>query len=182
MWVVDIHSLALLAVNAATCKYYGYTREQLLTMTVIGFEALLRWEHPQRGLVAPGEFIPIAEESGLIVDVGERVLRQACAEAASWRRPLQIAVNVSASQFRLFRVWCTPSCLRSGFARAKFELEITEGVLTENVSRATSMLRGLKARGVGIALDDFGMRYSSLSYLESFPLDRLRSIERPLKT
>ena len=143
---------------------------------IIGFEALVRWEHPQRGLVTPGKFIPIAEESGLIVDVGEWVQRQACAEAASWRRPLQIAVNVSAAQFRRGNLQGVVHAilLETGLCPTRLELEITEGVLIENVSRATSMLRGLKALGVRIALDDFGMGYSSLSYLESFPLDRIK--------
>jgi diguanylate cyclase (GGDEF)-like protein/PAS domain S-box-containing protein len=143
---------------------------------ILGFEALVRWQHPQRGLVAPAEFIPIAEESGLIVDVGEWVLRQACAEAASWRQPLQIAVNVSAAQFRRGNLQGVVHSilLETGLCPTRLELEITEGVLIENVSRATSILRGLKALGVRIALDDFGMGYSSLSYLESFPLDRIK--------
>jgi diguanylate cyclase (GGDEF)-like protein/PAS domain S-box-containing protein len=143
---------------------------------IIGFEALVRWQHPQRGLIAPTEFIPIAEESGLIVDVGEWVLRQACTEAASWCRPLQIAVNVSAAQFRRGNLQGVVHSilLESGLCPTRLELEITEGVLIENVSRATSILRGLKALGVRIALDDFGMGYSSLSYLESFPLDRIK--------
>jgi diguanylate cyclase (GGDEF)-like protein/PAS domain S-box-containing protein len=143
---------------------------------IIGFEALVRWQHPQRGLVAPAEFIPIAEESGLIVDVGEWVLRQACAEAASWCRPLQIAVNVSAAQFRRGNLQGVVHSilLETGLCPTRLELEITEGVLIENVSRATSILRGLKALGVRIALDDFGIGYSSLSYLESFPLDRIK--------
>jgi diguanylate cyclase (GGDEF)-like protein/PAS domain S-box-containing protein len=143
---------------------------------IIGFEALVRWQHPQRGLVMPEEFIPIAEESGLIVDVGEWVLRQACAQAACWCRPLQIAVNVSAAQFRRGNLQGVVHSilLETGLCPTRLELEITEGVLIENFSRATSMLRGLKALGVRIALDDFGMGYSSLSYLESFPLDRIK--------
>jgi len=143
---------------------------------VIGFEALVRWQHPQRGIVPPAEFIPIAEETDLIVGIGEWVLREACREAASWQRPLQVAVNVSAIQFRRGNLQqMVDSVLReSGISPARLELEITEGVLIENVARATQMLKGLKGLGVSIALDDFGTGYSSLSYLQSFPLDRIK--------
>jgi len=143
---------------------------------VIGFEALVRWQHPQRGIVPPAEFIPIAEETDLIVEIGEWVLREACREAASWPKPLQVAVNVSAIQFRRGNLQqLVDSVLRdSGISPARLELEITEGVLIENVGRATLMLKGLKGLGVSIALDDFGTGYSSLSYLQSFPLDRIK--------
>jgi diguanylate cyclase (GGDEF)-like protein/PAS domain S-box-containing protein len=143
---------------------------------VIGFEALVRWQHPQRGIVPPAEFIPIAEETDLIVEIGEWVLREACREAASWQQPLQVAVNVSAIQFRRGNLQqMVDSVLRdSGIPPARLELEITEGVLIENVARATLMLKGLKGLGVSIALDDFGTGYSSLSYLQSFPLDRIK--------
>jgi diguanylate cyclase (GGDEF)-like protein/PAS domain S-box-containing protein len=151
---------------------------------IIGFEALVRWEHPQRGLVAPGEFIPIAEESGLIVEVGEWVLHQACAEAASWRRPLQIAVNVSAAQFRRGNLQGVVHAilLETGLCPTRLELEITEGVLIENVSRATSMLRGLKALGVRIALDDFGRDIHRCLTWNRFHSTGLRSIEPSLQT
>jgi len=143
---------------------------------IIGFEALARWQHPERGSVPPGEFIPIAEESDLIVEIGEWVLREACREAASWPRPLQIAVNVSAVQFRRGNLRHTVHAilLETGLPPDRLELEITEGVLIENVSRTASILRSLKALGVRIALDDFGTGYSSLSYLQSFPLDRIK--------
>lgn len=143
---------------------------------VIGFEALVRWQHPQRGIVLPTEFIPIAEETDLIVEIGEWVLREACREAASWQQPLQVAVNVSAIQFRRGNLQqMVDSVLReSGISPARLELEITEGVLIENVARAALMLKGLKGLGVSIALDDFGTGYSSLSYLQSFPLDRIK--------
>jgi diguanylate cyclase (GGDEF)-like protein/PAS domain S-box-containing protein len=143
---------------------------------VIGFEALVRWQHPQRGVVPPAEFIPIAEETDLIVEIGEWVLREACREAASWQQPLQVAVNVSAIQFRRGNLQqLVNSVLReSGISPARLELEITEGVLIENVARAALMLKGLKGLGISIALDDFGTGYSSLSYLQSFPLDRIK--------
>jgi diguanylate cyclase (GGDEF)-like protein/PAS domain S-box-containing protein len=144
--------------------------------TFIGFEALARWHHPQRGCVPPGEFIPIAEESGLIIEIGEWVLREACREASSWPRSLQVAVNVSAVQFRRGNLQhLVQTILReTGILPTQLELEITEGVLIENVERATAMLQGLNELGVRIALDDFGTGYSSLSYLQSFPLDRIK--------
>jgi EAL domain-containing protein (putative c-di-GMP-specific phosphodiesterase class I) len=126
--------------------------------------------------VPPAEFIPIAEEGGLIVEIGEWVLRQACREAASWPRPLQVAVNVSAVQFRRSDLHAVIHAilLETGLAPSRLELEITEGVLIENLSRAASTLGSLKALGVRIALDDFGTGHSSLSYLQSFPLDRIK--------
>jgi len=144
--------------------------------TIVGFEALARWRHPQRGLVSPAEFIPVAEESGLIIEIGEWVLREACREAASWPLPMRVAVNVSAIQFRRGQLQQTVHglLLESGLAPERLELEITEGVLIENVSRAAAILRNLKSLGIRIALDDFGTGYSSLSYLQSFPLDRIK--------
>jgi diguanylate cyclase (GGDEF)-like protein/PAS domain S-box-containing protein len=142
----------------------------------IGFEALLRWRHPTRGLVPASEFIPLAEESGLIVPIGEWVLREACREAASWDSELRIAVNVSAVQFRRDSLEALLRELlhETGIAAARLELEITEGVLIEDVTRTSSVLQSLKTLGVRIALDDFGTGYSSLSYLEAFPLDRIK--------
>jgi diguanylate cyclase (GGDEF)-like protein/PAS domain S-box-containing protein len=143
---------------------------------IIGFEALVRWQHPRRGTVTPAEFIPIAEESDLIVEIGEWVLREACREAASWNDKLQVAVNVSAIQFRRGDLQGVVRTVlhESGIPPARLELEITEGVLIENVARAASMLNALKILGVRIALDDFGTGYSSLSYLPSLPLDRIK--------
>ncbi len=142
----------------------------------VGFEALVRWQCPKRGMVAPGTFIPIAEESSLIISVGEWVLRKACREAASWPQPLTIAVNVSPVQFHNGDL---PSLVHSilletGLAPARLELEITEGVLINDFSHAVSILRRLKALGVQIALDDFGTGYSSLSYLHSFAFDKIK--------
>ena len=156
--------------------FLEYQPQRHSNAAIIGFEALVRWRHPQRGLIPPGEFIPIAEESDLIIDIGEWVLREACREAASWSEGLQVSVNVSAIQFRRGNLQqLVGSVLReSGLAPDRLELEITEGVLIENVSRAASMLKGLKALGIRVALDDFGTGYSSLSYLQSFPLDRIK--------
>jgi predicted signal transduction protein with EAL and GGDEF domain len=144
--------------------------------SITGFEALLRWHHPVHGLVSPGDFIPIAEESGLIIELGEWVLRQACMEAATWQRPLRVSVNVSAVQFRRgdLQSLVHAVLIETGLAPERLELEITEGVLIENLSRAAAVLRNLKALGIRIALDDFGTGYSSLSYLQSFPLDHIK--------
>jgi diguanylate cyclase (GGDEF)-like protein/PAS domain S-box-containing protein len=143
---------------------------------VIGFEALLRWHNPQRGMVSPATFIPVAEESGLIMQIGEWVLREACREAASWSHPLQIAVNLSPVQFRHGDLpgLVHSVLLETGLAPTRLELEITEGVLVEDFGRGISILRRLKTLGVRIAMDDFGTGYSSLSYLQSFPFDKIK--------
>jgi diguanylate cyclase (GGDEF)-like protein/PAS domain S-box-containing protein len=143
---------------------------------VIGFEALARWHNPQRGMVPPATFIPVAEESGLIMQIGEWVLREACREAAGWSHPLQIAVNLSPIQFRHGDLpgLVHSVLLETGLAPTRLELEITEGVLVEDFGRSLSILRRLKTLGVRIAMDDFGTGYSSLSYLQSFPFDKIK--------
>ncbi len=143
---------------------------------IIGFEALIRWNHPTRGLVPPAAFIPVAEEGGLIIGIGEWVLREVCREAASWPRPLQISANLSPVQFQHGDL---PSLVHSilletGLAASRLELEITENALIGDQPRALSILRRLKALGVRIAMDDFGTGYSSLSYLQSFPFDKIK--------
>jgi len=143
---------------------------------VIGFEALARWLHPVRGFVSPGDFIPLAEESGLIVEMGEWILREACREAASWPIPLQIAVNLSPAQFMHGDLvgLVHSILLETGLAPGRLELEITEGVLIEDFDRGLALLRRLKALGVRISMDDFGSGYSSLSYLQAFPFDKIK--------
>lgn len=147
-----------------------------MTRKVYGFEALLRWRHPSRGVVGPEEFIPIAEESGLIVDIGQWVLREACREAASWTQPLTISVNVSPIQFRHgdLSACVHAILLETGLSPGRLEIEVTEGVLVHDFSRALSQLRKLKNLGIRIAMDDFGTGYSSLSYLQAFPFDTLK--------
>jgi diguanylate cyclase (GGDEF)-like protein/PAS domain S-box-containing protein len=143
---------------------------------ITGFEALVRWHHPRHGLVPPSTFIPLAEESGLIITLGEWILRTACREAASWPRPLHIAINLSPVQFRhgdLPRL-VHQILLETGLASSRLELEITEGVLIGDFTRAVAVLRRLKGFGVRIAMDDFGTGYSSLSYLQSFPFDKMK--------
>jgi EAL domain-containing protein (putative c-di-GMP-specific phosphodiesterase class I) len=129
-----------------------------------------------RGQVSPAEFIPIAEESGLIVEMGEWILRQACREAASWPKPLQIAVNLSPAQFMHGDVvgLVHSILIETGLAPSRLELEITEGVLIEDFDRGLALLRRLKSLGVRISMDDFGSGYSSLSYLQAFPFDKIK--------
>src|SRR6195952_3270602 len=146
------------------------------TSEVIGFEALARWQHPLRGFVSPADFIPLAEESGLIVEMGQWILREACREAASWPLPMQIAVNLSPAQFMHGDVVSLVHSilLETGLAPDRLELEITEGVLIEDFDRGLALLRRLKALGVRISMDDFGSGYSSLSYLQAFPFDKIK--------
>ena len=153
-----------------------YQPQVRMTGEMIGFEVLARWQCPKRGMVSPGTFIPIAEENGLIIPLGEWVLRAACCEAASWPRPLTIAVNISPIQFHhgdLPRL-VHSILLETGLAPSRLELEITEGVFINDFSHGVSILRRLKSLGVQIALDDFGTGYSSLSYVHSFPFDKIK--------
>ncbi len=146
------------------------------SLAIEGFEALLRWQHPERGRISPGEFVPVAEESGLIVPLGRWVLQSACAEAASWPVPRRVAVNLSPAQFkqRDLAQMVGQILKDTGLAAPRLELEITEGILIDDSARALVILGELKALGVRIALDDFGTGYSSLSYLRRFPFDKLK--------
>src|SRR5712664_1821744 len=150
--------------------------QTVASSAVIGFEALARWLHPVRGFVPPADFIPLAEESGLIVEMGEWILREACREAASWSMPLQIAVNLSPAQFMHGDLvgLVHSILLETGLSPGRLELEITEGVLIEDFDRGLALLRRLKALGVRISMDDFGSGYSSLSYLQAFPFDKIK--------
>jgi diguanylate cyclase (GGDEF)-like protein len=143
---------------------------------ITGFEALLRWRHPERGMVSPADFIPLAEEIGIINAIGEWVLRTACREAASWPRPVSIAVNLSPVQFRGAKLTAmvTSALAQSGLDPGRLELEITEGALLENTDKVLSVLHAVKALGVRISMDDFGTGYSSLSYLQKFPFDKIK--------
>ncbi len=143
---------------------------------VSGCEALLRWHHPERGIVSPAEFIPVAEEIGLISQLGEWVLGSACAEAANWPDHIKLAVNVSPVQFRnhTLALHVASALASSGLAANRLELEITEAVLIRDDETALAILHELRAVGVRIALDDFGTGYSSLSYLQRFPFDKIK--------
>jgi EAL domain-containing protein (putative c-di-GMP-specific phosphodiesterase class I) len=143
---------------------------------VTGFEALLRWQSPIRGAVSPLEFIPVAEETGIIVSIGEWVIRTACQEAANWSNGHNISVNVSAIQFKNPNLVATvmSALAESGLDPRRLELEITESVMLDGEGPALIMLQNLREIGVRVALDDFGIGYSSLGYLRSFPFDRIK--------
>ncbi len=146
------------------------------TEYVTGFEALIRWHHPDRGMIAPLDFIAVAEESGLIVPMGDWVLRRACAEAATWPNGLKVAVNLSPIQFK--KKGLLPSVVSalaaSGLSPDRLELEITESVLLQECEATLAVLQELRQLGVRISLDDFGTGYSSLSYLRKFPFDKIK--------
>jgi diguanylate cyclase (GGDEF)-like protein len=143
---------------------------------LIGFEALLRWNHPQEGLISPAEFIPLAEELGLIVPIGEWVLRTACRKAASWPQDISISINVSPLQFRSPTIVSTVSAAleSSGLEPKRLDLEVTEGAVLMNSAFVMETFRQLKAIGVRFSMDDFGTGYSSLSYLQKFPFDKIK--------
>jgi predicted signal transduction protein with EAL and GGDEF domain len=148
----------------------------LATNRVCGFEALIRWNHPTRGLVYPMEFIPACEETGLIVPIGEWVIRQACAEAASWPEDVKVAVNLSPIQFKNRNlVGAVIGALSaSGIRPSRLELEITESVLLQDSEATVATLHQFRSLGVRISMDDFGTGYSSLSYLRAFPFDKIK--------
>jgi diguanylate cyclase (GGDEF)-like protein len=146
------------------------------TEYVTGFEALIRWHHPERGMVPPLDFIPIAEETGLIVPLGDWVLRQACAEAATWPGNVKIAVNLSPVQFKnkILLPSVISALAASGLSPNRLELEITESVLLQDSGATLAVLHELRGLGVRISMDDFGTGYSSLSYLRKFPFDKIK--------
>jgi diguanylate cyclase (GGDEF)-like protein/PAS domain S-box-containing protein len=172
----DLHH----ALDANQLELHYQPIVRLSTGDVVGHEALLRWNHPRRGLVPPADFIPLAEESGLIVPIGRWVTREATRQAAQWQRgggpALRMSVNVSAQQFQHPGfVWDVSDALeRSGLDPHQLVLEITESVLVQDAGRVAGRLRRLRAIGVRVALDDFGTGYSSLSYLRRFPIDVLK--------
>jgi EAL domain-containing protein (putative c-di-GMP-specific phosphodiesterase class I) len=152
----------------------------LISGKVVGVEALVRWQHPEKGLVLPGEFIPVAEQTGLIRPLGAWILRAACKQAAEWQRagdpPWRIAVNLSARQFQQPHLVDQIERIlqETGLEPRLLELELTESVFMENLESAVEVLVDLKTRGIQIAIDDFGTGYSSLSYLKNFPIDRIK--------
>jgi diguanylate cyclase (GGDEF)-like protein/PAS domain S-box-containing protein len=154
-----------------------------------GFEALVRWQHPERGFISPMDFIPVAEETGMIIQLGEWVMREACGQMQRWQKmfpldqPLFIAVNLSSKQFSQNTLISTFAAIlqETGVKPQTVKLEITESVVMENIDTATDMLRQLRSLGVKLAIDDFGTGYSSLSYLHRFPIDTLK-IDRSFVT
>jgi len=147
---------------------------------IVGLEALVRWLHPQRGLIAPGQFIPLAEQTGLITELGEWVLREACRQVSVWQkqlgRTLSVAVNISARQFRHLGLLESLAVIleESGLPPETLELEITESIIMEDLEQAITIMHQINQMGVNIAIDDFGTGYSSLSYLKRFPIGRLK--------
>ncbi|WP_428485230.1 putative bifunctional diguanylate cyclase/phosphodiesterase [Rhodopila sp.] len=153
-----------------------YYQPLVQTGGIAGFEALLRWHHPTRGLVSPAEFIPVAEEIGLIGVIGAWVMSRACIDAAGWPGALKVAVNLSPAQFRTRSLAedAAHALSTSGLAATRLELEITESVLIQDEAAVLDSLHALRAMGIRIAMDDFGTGYSSLSYLRRFPFDKIK--------
>ena len=190
MYSADMSAGARSRLSMENALFHAIERNELLlhyqplisarTGRLAGVEALLRWQHPDYGLVSPGQFIPIAEETGLIASIGEWVLRSACAQALRWYEHglprIPISVNVSGRQFRQVSLANTIKAVLddTGFSPDLLELELTESVLMDDIASSKEILAGLKALGVSIALDDFGTGYSSLSYLKGFALDALK--------
>jgi diguanylate cyclase (GGDEF)-like protein len=164
------------ALLAEQFELYYQPLIEVKTGTVSGFEALLRWNHPERGMVPPDQFIPVAEEIGLIVPLGDWVLKQACRDAATWPADLSIAVNLSPVQFRnpTLALSVVSALGQSGLAASRLELEITETVLLQDDRAVLDALHQFRDLGVRICMDDFGTGYSSLSYLRSFPFDKIK--------
>lgn len=162
--------------NNNQLSIYYQVQTALSTNEIRGYEALLRWQHPQHGFVPPSEFIPIAEENGLILQIGEWVLRQACATAKTWNPPYKVAVNLSPVQFAhsdLPRL-IMETLVETGLSPERLEIELTESTIFADRERALHTLRQIKGLGVSIALDDFGSGYSSLDTLRSFPFDKIK--------
>jgi len=148
----------------------------LETEKVNAFEALIRWNHPQRGQISPAQFIPLAEETGLILPLGEWVLRTACSQAVKWPEPLGVAVNLSATQFKGRNIvqLAMNALASTGLAPNRLDLEITESVLLQDEANTLAVLHQLRDIGIRISLDDFGTGYSSLAYLRNFPFDKIK--------
>ena len=168
------------AVERGEFLLFYQPKVDVTTRRITGAEALIRWKHPELGIVSPAKFIPIAEETGLIVEIGQWVLRTACAQVKAWTQAglpaLSVSVNVSTAQFKQRKVWhaVRGALERSGIMPGQLILELTESMLMENANDSIDMLNELKEIGVKISVDDFGTGYSSLSYLSRFPIDELK--------
>jgi diguanylate cyclase len=164
------------AIDRDELELHYQPQYDVATRELVGFEALLRWNHPENGLVMPGDFIPIAEETGLIIPIGEWVLKTACREAAGWEPPHKVAVNVASAQILQSNLpqIVHQTLLDSGLSPSRLELEITESSIISDQQNALHVIRQLKAMGVMIAMDDYGTGYSSLSTLQAFPFDKIK--------
>jgi diguanylate cyclase (GGDEF)-like protein len=164
------------AIEERQLELYYQPIVELERKEVMGFEALMRWHHPQLGMVSPGDFIPLAEKTGLIVEMGAWALKQACQEAATWSEHIKVTVNLSSVQFEqgdLYKA-VKDALASSGLSASRLELEITESLLLRDEAQTHQLLHKLRSLGVKIALDDFGTAYASLSYLRSFPFDKIK--------
>jgi diguanylate cyclase (GGDEF)-like protein/PAS domain S-box-containing protein len=164
------------AIQNEVLRPYYQPLIDLSTGRITGFEALVRWPHPERGMVSPGEFIPVAEETGLINGVGRLMLRRACMDAALWPDDVRVAVNLSPAQFRTGNLLSIvmDALKQSGLPPERLEVEITETVLLEKSDTVLATLHALRTLGLHISMDDFGTGFSSLSYLRSFPFDKIK--------
>jgi EAL domain-containing protein (putative c-di-GMP-specific phosphodiesterase class I) len=173
------HSLAVdlrHAIAADEFEIYYQAVIDLESAQACGAEALARWRHPERGIIKPAGFIPLAEDTGLINDLSELALRKACGDALNWPSHIKLAVNLSPAQFRKSQIvgLVETALEKTGFLAERLELEITENVLLQQNAENLATLRRLKSLGVSIVLDDFGTGYSSLSYLQMFPFDKIK--------
>ncbi|HEY1124791.1 MAG TPA: EAL domain-containing protein [Sphingobium sp.] len=164
------------AIEAGEFELYFQPLFDLKANRIGSFEALIRWNHPERGMVSPAEFIPVAEDSGLIVPIGAWVMREACSRAMQWPEHVRVAVNVSSIQFRRrgLNEVVLQALTQSGLSPDRLEIEITESIFLDSGEDTLKLLHGLRALGIRIALDDFGTGYSSLSYLQAFPFDKIK--------
>ena len=172
----DLEGDLRVALGERQLELYYQPIVELEKKEVAGFEALMRWNHPQRGQISPSDFIPLAEETGQIVEIGAWALKQACTEAAGWPEHINVTVNLSAIQFEQGDLYeaVAAALAVSGLKPSRLELEITEGLLLRDEAATHDVLHKLRALGVRIALDDFGTAYASLSYLRSFPFDKIK--------
>jgi EAL domain-containing protein (putative c-di-GMP-specific phosphodiesterase class I) len=172
----DLESSLRTAIVGNELELYYQPLVSLRSGNVVGCEALLRWHHPELGNISPANFIPVAEETGLIIPLGEWVVQTACTEAAKWPHDIKVAVNVSPLQFKsgnLLQI-VVDALTASGLSATRLELEITEAVQLYDDAPTRATLEQLRKLGVRIALDDFGTGFSSLSYLQQFPFDKIK--------
>jgi EAL domain-containing protein (putative c-di-GMP-specific phosphodiesterase class I) len=177
---LNLHTQLRTALQKKEFELHYQPQIHLITGRVVGMEALIRWKHPEHGMVSPARFIPVAEASGLIIPIGEWVLEEACKQARIWqqngRAPFMVAVNLSALQFKRGNILDTvrKALESSGLQPNMLELELTESILLKDMSSALKTIQELKALGVQLSIDDFGTGYSSLSYLRQLKVDKLK--------